>query len=39
VSGRSVVEAGQASQVFADPAHDYTGSLLAAVPAVRRFDD
>jgi ABC-type glutathione transport system ATPase component len=34
-----VVEHGGTDQVFGAPAHDYTRTLLAAVPALRRFDD
>jgi ABC-type glutathione transport system ATPase component len=33
-----VVEQGSTSQIYADPAHDYTRSLLAAVPTLKRFD-
>jgi ABC-type glutathione transport system ATPase component len=34
-----VVEHGGTDQVYGAPAHDYTRTLLAAVPALRRFDD
>jgi peptide/nickel transport system ATP-binding protein len=33
-----VVEHGHTDQVYGAPAHDYTRALLAAVPALRRFD-
>jgi peptide/nickel transport system ATP-binding protein len=33
-----VVEQGNTDQVYGAPAHDYTRSLLAAVPTLRRFD-
>jgi peptide/nickel transport system ATP-binding protein len=33
-----VVEQGGTDQVYGTPAHDYTRSLLAAVPALQRFD-
>ncbi len=34
-----VVENGPTDQVYGTPVHDYTRTLLAAVPALRRFDD
>jgi peptide/nickel transport system ATP-binding protein len=33
-----VVESGRTDQVYAAPGHDYTRSLLAAVPVLKRFD-
>ncbi len=33
-----IVEQGSASQVYGQPAHDYTRRLLAAVPTLKRFD-
>ena len=34
-----IVEQGSTSQVYSQPAHDYTRGLLAAVPSLRRFED
>jgi ABC-type oligopeptide transport system ATPase subunit len=34
-----LVEHGDTDQVYGAPAHAYTRQLLAAVPALRRFDD
>jgi ABC-type glutathione transport system ATPase component len=33
-----IVEQGSTSQVYGQPVHDYTRSLLAAVPSLRRFE-
>jgi len=35
----TIVEQGSTSQVYGQPAHDYTRRLLAAVPSLRRFED